>query len=428
MLSLSHLAFVVLCGVLFVKTSGVSATYADGLVPVDVLVLLLVVPVAVLVLLVVLMGMMLFHDARSEAVKTAIVWDVATGRPLQVFRGHVSHIWSVAFSRDGKQVLTGSGDNTAILWDAATGQKARTLHAHISDVVSVAFSPDGKQVLTGSRDRTAILWKRSSGRRLQTLHGHKKAITSVSFSPDQRWILTGSLDKTAILWDTRTGQKDKTLRGHTAGITCLSFCPDSQHAITGSRDGSAILWNALTGRRSARLVNFEQDHDWLVLTPEGYFDGSSGGCKHIRWSASTDPFPVHQYQKKYRRHDLVSTILALELGTSVMDDNRDLTFSELQKKYVTNVVRTEISLDVVTPPMAIRARNATDCQVAAWIPILVAELNMYPDDLARRTAIARIVLCDNGAYFHVPAPAERLLPAVPALGYVVWQPQNDQSR
>src|SRR5258708_789492 len=69
--------------------------------------------------------------------------------------GHIATVRSVAFSPDGKQILTGSNDYTARLWDAATGKSIRTFFGHTTNVTSVAFSPDGKEVLTGSDDYTA---------------------------------------------------------------------------------------------------------------------------------------------------------------------------------------------------------------------------------------------------------------------------------
>jgi WD40 repeat protein len=68
---------------------------------------------------------------------------------LQVLEGHIAGVRSVAFSPDGKQIVSGSGDTTVRRWDAATGQQLLpALEGHTSGVRSVAFSPDGKQIPT----------------------------------------------------------------------------------------------------------------------------------------------------------------------------------------------------------------------------------------------------------------------------------------
>lgn len=73
-------------------------------------------------------------------------------------QGHTDFVTSVAFSRDGQQIVTGSGDQTARVWDARTGQSLRELQGHTNSVSSVAFSPDGQQIVTGSTDKTARVW------------------------------------------------------------------------------------------------------------------------------------------------------------------------------------------------------------------------------------------------------------------------------
>ena len=98
----------------------------------------------------------------------------------------------MAFSPDGKAVLTGSEDKTARLWDAASGPAHRTTDAHQGSVMAVAFSPDGKAVLTGSADQTARLWDAASGQPIGQPMQHQEQVMAVAFSPDGKAVLTGS--------------------------------------------------------------------------------------------------------------------------------------------------------------------------------------------------------------------------------------------
>src|SRR5262245_41847391 len=66
--------------------------------------------------------------------------------------GHSAPAYSVAFSTDGRQVLSGSGDNTLKLWDAATGALLRTFRGHSGGVKAVMFFADGKLILSASLD------------------------------------------------------------------------------------------------------------------------------------------------------------------------------------------------------------------------------------------------------------------------------------
>ena len=90
------------------------------------------------------------NDAALEHVARA---DLAiVQRRLPTLRAVFSHraAVTVAFSPDGRTILTGSSDKTVKLWDAATGQpRGRPLELHVP-IWAAAFSPDGKTLLTGS--------------------------------------------------------------------------------------------------------------------------------------------------------------------------------------------------------------------------------------------------------------------------------------
>jgi WD40 repeat protein len=70
----------------------------------------------------------------------------------------------------------------------------------------VAFSPDGKHIISGSNDKTLRLWDASTGTPIgQPMKGHEDAVISVAFSPDSKHIISGSNDRTLRLWDVSWG-------------------------------------------------------------------------------------------------------------------------------------------------------------------------------------------------------------------------------
>jgi len=207
---------------------------------------------------------------------TVKLWDVASGREIRTFSGHTNRVYSVAFSPDGKQIISGGGygDNTIKLWDVASGWEIRTFSGHNEAVESVAFSPNGKYILSGSEDKTIKLWDAATGREIKTFIGHKDHVNSVAFSPDGKQILSGSgsyddSDNTVRLWDIASGREIKTFSGHTEYITSVAFSPDGKQVLSGSWDSMVKLWNISSGQE---LRTFSENEDSVVsvaFSPDG---------------------------------------------------------------------------------------------------------------------------------------------------------------
>jgi WD40 repeat protein len=118
----------------------------------------------------------------------------------QPFQGHEDWVNSVAFSPDGKQIVSGSDDKTIRLWDLQGNQIGQPFQGHEDWVNSVAFSPDGKQIVSGSDDKNIRLWDLQGNQIGQAFQGHEYGVSSVAFSLDGKQIVSGSNDNTIRLW------------------------------------------------------------------------------------------------------------------------------------------------------------------------------------------------------------------------------------
>lgn len=197
---------------------------------------------------------------------------------------------------------------------------------HSSGVTSVAFSPDGRTVASGSHDYTVKLWDVATEKLKRTLEGHTGRVTSVPFSPDGETVASGGWDDTLRLWNAETGELKRTLEGHTGRVWLVAFSPDGETVASGSVDGTLRLWDAHSGRRLAALMVLpagEQEGistEWLAVAEEGYYDGSAGAGRFIRWRVGNDLFPVEAHEADFHRPDLVRKALAGEAVPSAARD------------------------------------------------------------------------------------------------------------
>jgi RNA polymerase sigma factor (sigma-70 family) len=243
--------------------------------------------------------------------------DVATGKELnRAFVGHQGYLWSVAFSRDGKTVVTEdrhhvqriwdpvsgkqvdeatsrltrgncwthSADGKLLAWterdfdttihlgDAASGKELRIIDAsskRTSSLWAFALSPDGKVLAGGGRSpspmgaRTMVrLWDVDMGKELPLANepsGEGNGCNRVCFSPDGKFLALGCSDGTVRLWEIATGKEFRTFcetpaRQSEYGIVALAFSRDGKTLVATSDDGKGHMWEVATGKERRLLV------------------------------------------------------------------------------------------------------------------------------------------------------------------------------
>jgi WD40 repeat protein len=216
------------------------------------------------------------------------LWDAHTGRLVQSYPppigadwlesgplqrrsvGHGGRIEVVGFSPDGKRALTGGPDGRVIVWDVASGESLLTLKpSEDSGIHAAAFSPDGSHIAIGNYAGKTSLWDASSGHQVLTITGHTNAIESLAYFPDGRRIVTVSYDQTARIWDTRDGRELRVFRGHQGPVMAVAVSPDGRRVVTGGTDGSARLWDAETSEEQLVLRANREPIDAVAFSPDG---------------------------------------------------------------------------------------------------------------------------------------------------------------
>ncbi len=198
-------------------------------------------------------------------------WDVATGKPVGPVLAHPGVPFQVRFSPDGKTLAVSMVDsaNEARLWDVATGRPLGMPMPHKNWVIDVAFSPDGKALLTRSNDRTVRVWDAATGEPVTAYLPHQ-GLRTAAFSPDGKTIATGGDDDTTQLWDAATGQpiKGGTLT-HESRVLALAFSPDGRYLATGCADGGGRLWDLATFKSLGPAFALRGEIVGVAFTPDG---------------------------------------------------------------------------------------------------------------------------------------------------------------
>ena len=154
-----------------------------------------------------------------------------------VLSKHTGQVYSVAYSPNGRHIVSGSSDKTVRVWDAETGEPIRELLCG-SFVNGIAFSPDGHHIAAALNGKTVCIWDSTTWElAVSPLRGHHGRVRCIAYSPEGDRIVSGDTNGRICVWSTETFQMVyEPIAGHSDSVRCVAFSPDNQYIASGSHD------------------------------------------------------------------------------------------------------------------------------------------------------------------------------------------------
>jgi WD40 repeat protein len=203
-------------------------------------------------------------------------------------------VGTIAWSRDGKTIASGSGDRTVRLWDATSGKPIHSFDAGGSYALS--WSPDGKSLASNEYETNVRVWDMATKEIQLRCLG-----IFVGWSADSAAVITRD-NGTGLVrwWDRQTGDRLRETKSDLLPSFSIAR-PDGRFAAC-VEGGALKIWEIDRGRTSLTLVSL-RGGQWLAVRPDGHYRGSLGVEKELVYVVQTDAgqevLAPAEFEKKY---------------------------------------------------------------------------------------------------------------------------------
>ncbi|WP_165066659.1 serine/threonine-protein kinase [Paludisphaera rhizosphaerae] len=206
-------------------------------------------------------------NAAKELRGVAKVWDLESGEQIGGFAGHNDVIDDVMFLNGGRSVVSAGGEGKIQIWDVENRESTIILEGHRESVRKLALGPDGRTLASGADDGTIRLWDLETHTLLAELPVGEDVL-ALAYSPDAHWLAAARRNGPILLWDLRTRDFPQRLEGHIGNVNALRFTPDGRLASAGL-DRSVRIWDVQGRRTLLTLKGHAGRIDGLAVSSNG---------------------------------------------------------------------------------------------------------------------------------------------------------------
>lgn len=248
-----------------------------------------------------------------------VVRDSVSGKIYNEIPVKYYPVEKVGFSSSGRFLAWGRG-----LYDLKTSKLVTTMSSNAVDIgrnlMAVAGYENGVVVRTLAGRETA--YPRIGGR-----------ATALRFAPGEKALAVG-LDNGGIeLWSGQDFKQVKRLAGHQQGITDLEFSSDGRFLVSSSKDNTTKVWSLKNFRHYTR---FSGGGEWLIYTPDGYFDASPRGEGLAAMVSGLKVFGLEQFAVRNNRPDIILSRMGIGSQEEIAH-YKELYLKRLKKMGLTEV-------------------------------------------------------------------------------------------
>jgi WD40 repeat protein len=211
------------------------------------------------------------RDGTMVAAATAfnglvILVDAETAKEIRRFKVEPMTAFALAFTPDGKRLVTGGLSGKIKVWEVESGKLAHEWDGHKGTIQTVVLSRNGKTLATCGHDKTVKLWDFQKREAVRTLEGFAGPAWDCSFSPDDAFLAVGAHDPVVRLYEVETGKTTKELPGHGDGVWSLAFSPDGVRLAVCGRQSPLVVWD---WKKADRIARNDDAGECLAWHPDG---------------------------------------------------------------------------------------------------------------------------------------------------------------
>jgi hypothetical protein len=195
-------------------------------------------------------------------------------------RAHTDSVQAVAFSPDGKTLVTASNDHTARLWDVASRTQRGKPFQHPDGVNAAVVTPDGSALYTADDKGYLRVWPMSGRGRSTGFEAGLGPLTTLALSPHGGIMATGDMGQYVRLWALNKGKVGPAFKAQSGNVQSLAFSPDShllavgttglkRNLDTDNTEGVVELWDITKGRKIADLTGYKGWIESVAFSPDG---------------------------------------------------------------------------------------------------------------------------------------------------------------